>query len=396
MKRRHVLRTASGIAAAGVLGTTITGTVAADCDVVTPNGPFPPETAEENYESFISNEALYDRLHHLENRTNVEYEELGETWQGRPIPYAKVGSGDFHVFHTNQQHGDEQPATEAALRVLRDLGNGQGRSDILDELTIHFLVRHNPDGWAPADDNETPTRSNGRPDDICHDGPYFGRNQCGPADPNRQHYFQFDEETLAEVDGDAFDEEIGIPDENPSPETQAMIDKVEEVDADLIVDWHTQFTYHDQNCDMVNVSLAWPFNPHAPDDAVDLSKQVAGAFWDGVQGRANGNASIFPGGTTANICRNAYGVAGRGSVLVEQRGQAPQLNNASNGRIIRHSLNMYEQLHEEAASGDLTERDPDYADGLWDVGRDWFWRDLPSADLDEEVEEYWEEHLNSH
>lgn len=395
-----MLQSVGGIAAASTLGLAATGTAAAECEKVTPNGPFPPETAAENYQGFLSNEQLYDRLHRLENRSNVEYEEIGETWEGRPIPYATVGRGDFHIFHTTQQHGDEQPGTEAALDVLQVLGNGRGNDDILDEVTIHVIPRHNPDGWAPAGDNETPTRSNGRPESECHDNPYTSwwqpTTQCGPVDPNRQHYFQFDDETLAQVDPDAFDPEIGVPDENPSPETQAMLGKVEEVDADVVVDWHTQFTYHDQNCDMVNVSLAWPFNNSAPEDAVNLSKQVTGALWDGVQGRANGNASIFPGGTTANIARNAHGVAGRGSVLVEQRGQAPQLNNASKGRLIRQAKNMFNRFHEEAASGDLTDRDPDYADALWDVGRDWFWRDLPSADLDEETEQYWEEHLNSH
>lgn len=392
MRRRHVLRSMSGIAAASALGVTVTGTAAADCERIVPGGPFPPETAEENYEAFMSNEELYDRLHRLEQRTNVEYEEIGETWEGRPIPYAKVGSGDYHVFHTTQQHGDEQPGTEAALQVLQRLGNGRGGGDVLDELTIHVIPRHNPDGWAPADDNETPTRENGRPDDVCHDGPYFGENQCGPVDPNRQHYFGIDPDLLAEVDDIDPDQ---IPDENPSPETQAMLEKTDEVDADLVVDWHTQFTYHDDDCEMINVSMFWPINPAAPQEAQDLSKRTVAAMRDAVQGRANGNVSRYPGGTTANIARNAHGVLGRGSVLVEQRGQAPWLNNASNGRLVTHARFMLQALHEEAASGELFERSPDEVDDLENFHGNFFWKDLPEEEQ-EEAEAWWEEYQRSH
>lgn len=392
MKRRHVLRSAGSIAAASALGAAATGTATADCDRIVPGGPFPPDNAKENYEAFASNEELYDYLHRLEQRTNVEYEEIGETWQGRPIPYAKIGSGEYHVFHTTQQHGDEQPGTEAALQVLREFGNGRGNDDILDELTIHVIPRHNPDGWAPADDNETPTRTNARPASECHDGPYFGAGQCGPVDPNRQHYFGIDPDVLAEADGIDPDQ---IPEENPSPETQAMLEKSAAVDPDLVVDWHTQFTYHDDDCNMVNVSMFWPINPATPQDAQDLSKRAVAAMRDGVQGRANGNVSRYPGGTTANIARNAHGVLGRGSVLVEQRGQAPQLNNASNGRLVRQAKFMFDALHEEAASGALFDRSPNEVDDLENVHRNSFWKDLP-ADEQEAAREWWEEHQRSH
>ncbi|WP_331233814.1 M14 family zinc carboxypeptidase [Natronorarus salvus] len=399
MKRRHILQSVGGIAAASTLGIAVTGTAVADCDKITPNGPFPPETAAENYQGFLSNEQLYDRLHRLENRSNVEYEEIGETWEGRPIPYATIGSGDFHVFHTTQQHGDEQPGTEAALDVLQVLGNGRGNDDILDEVTIHVIPRHNPDGWAPAGDNETPTRSNARPESECHDNPYASwwqpTTQCGPVDPNRQHYFQFDDQTLAQVDPDAFDADVGIPDENPSPETQAMLDKVEEVGADLVVDWHTQFTYYDDDCDMINVSMAWPYNEAAPDEAVDLSKRGVAALRDGVQGRANGNVSRYPGGTTVNIARNAHGVAGRGSILIEQRGQASELNNASRGQLVRHAKFMFDNLHAELASGALFERSPDEVDDLQNFHNNSFWKDLPE-EQQAEAEAWWEEERHSH
>jgi hypothetical protein len=393
MKRRHVLRSVGGIAATSTLGAGVIGTAAAeDCDRITPGGPFPPDTAEENYSRFMTNAELYDRLEHLDQQSAVEYEIVGETGQGNPIPYAKLGDGDYNVFHVTQQHADEQPATEAVLDLLQQWGNGNGASHILDEVTIHAIPRINPDGWVPAESNETPTRENMRPDDECHDGPYFGLNQCGPVDPNRQHYFGVDPSVLAEFDG--IDPDL-IPDENPSPETQAMLDTVDEVDPDIVVDWHTQFTYHDADCELINVSMFWPINEATPQGAQDLSKQGVAAMRDAVQGRANGNVSRYPGGTTANIARNAYGVQGRGSILVEQRGQAPQLNNASGGQLIRHTKFMFEAIHEEAASGELFDRSPDEVDDLENFHGNFYWKDLPE-DEQEEAEAWWEEYQKSH
>jgi len=321
-----------------------------------------PETANINYNSFTSNEKLYETLEALADRSNLVYEPIGETWRGRPIPYARVDGGDTDVFYTAQQHGDENHVAEAALQLLRRFAAGGRRVDsILDELTLHVVPRHNPDGWAPADDNETPQRRNGRPDDICHDGPYFGENQCGPVDPNRQHYFGIDPDILEEADG--IDPDL-IPDENPSPETQAMLDKAEEVGADMVMDFHHQFTLRNDDCELINASTLWPLNEAAPEDAVDLSRQISAYSYQQTKDLGHTTWDTYPGGTTANIARNGHGVRGRGSVLFEFRGQAPDLGNASKGRLVTVINTVMNELLEGIGSGELYDVDPADADDI--------------------------------
>lgn len=385
MRRRDTLKAFGGIAGAGMFGTSTVSAKDCNGDYIKPGGPFLPETANINYTAFTSNEKLYEILEQLDDTTNLEYEPIGETWEGRPIPYARIDGGDTDVFYTAQQHGDENHVAEAALKLLKRFATGGGKVDtILDELTLHVIPRHNPDGWAPADKNQDPQRENARPDDICHDGPYFGANQCGSVDPNRQHYFGIDPEILAEADG--IDPAL-IPDENPSPETQAMLDKADEVGADMVMDWHHQFTLRNDDCELINSSTKWPLNPAAPEDAVNLSRQISAYAYQQTKDLGHTTWDTYPGGTTANIARNAHGVLGRGSVLFEFRGQASDLGNASNGKLVTVINTIMNELLEGIGSGDLYDVDPDDADDIPPRG-DYFWKELPRSEWGPEHEAY--------
>ncbi|MFC6765495.1 M14 family zinc carboxypeptidase [Natrinema soli] len=385
MRRRNILKTIGGIAGAGIVGTV---TVSADdCpgDFIKPGGPFPPETANINYNSFTSNETLYNTLEKLDTKSNLEYEPIGETWEGRPIPYVRIDGGDTDVFYVTQQHGNEQHTTEAVLKLLQKFAAGGRQVDkILDELTLHVIPRHNPDGWAPADDNEMPQRENARPEDICHDGPYFGPDQCGPVDPNRQHYFGIDPDVLADADG--INPDL-IPDENPSPETQAMLDRTAEVDADIICDWHHQGTYRNEDCELINASTLWPLNEAAPEAAVNLSRKISAHAYQETKDLGHTTWDTYPGGTTANIARNGHGVRGRGSVLFEFRGQAEDLGNAGNGMITTIINTVMNEILEGLASDELYEVDPAAADDIPPRG-DYFWKELPREEWNPEHEAY--------
>ncbi|RZH67421.1 M14 family zinc carboxypeptidase [Natrinema altunense] len=385
MRRRILLKALSGIAGVGTVGT---GPGSADgCrgDFVKPGGPFPPDTASINYNSFTSNETLYRTLEKLDARSSLEYEPIGETWEGRPIPYVRIDGGDTDVFYVTQQHGDEQHTTEAALQLLTKFAAGGRRTaDILNEVTLHVIPRHNPDGWAPADETETPARENGRPADVCHHDPYYGPDQCGSVDPNRQHYFAVDPDVLAEVDGIDPDR---IPDENPSPETQAMLDKADEVDADIVCDWHHQFTLRNDECELINASTRWPLNAAAPDEAVALSRRISAYAYQETADLGHTTWDTYPGGTTANIARNAHGVLGRGSVLFEFRGQASDLGNAANGRLVTVINTVMTDILTGIASGELYAVDPAAADEIPPRG-DYFWKELPRSEWTPEHEAY--------
>lgn len=348
MRRRDALKAFGGIAGAGILGTGTTS--AQDCgDHIVPGGPFPPDTANINYGSFTSNDELYNTLAKLAEKSNVHYEPIGETWGGRDVPYARVGGGDTDVFYVTQQHGDEQIGTEAALRLLQNFGkSSKPVADILDEVTLHVIPRINPDGWAPVADSEDPNRT----------------NAIG-VDPNRQH-----------------DYPPGSTD-NPSPEAQAMIDKVYEIDADMVVDYHGQFTYRSDDCELINTSLFWPINSRAPQDAVELSKQIVGLSYLNVDNQYGHTVfSRYPGSTNPAIARNAYGIQGRGSVLVEQRGQAADLGNAGNGKLVRIAYAIMTEILEGVATGELYDIDPNVAENMPEE-REFYWKDLPAEEYHE-------------
>ncbi|HEY7508882.1 MAG TPA: M14 family zinc carboxypeptidase [Vicinamibacteria bacterium] len=75
-------------------------------------------------------------------------EEVGRSFEGRPIHLLKVGRGARSVLLWSQMHGDEPSATPALLDVARHLlasGDPASRR-ILDELTLLMVPMLNPDG----------------------------------------------------------------------------------------------------------------------------------------------------------------------------------------------------------------------------------------------------------
>ncbi len=350
MDRRNTLKLIGSVAGVSLFGAT----------TATANEPW----AREETKRFLTHAEVQDLLGNFERRARVPFETkvIGESLEGRELTVAKVGSGDTDVFFASEQHGNEPTGTEALLRVLRRLSAGH---DILDELTIHGLPMVNPDG---AMRNQ---RENARPDDYCYEDPFFGE-QCGPADPNRQHYFELPEEILPGPK----------PDENPSPETQAMLDYVLDLDPLWVADLHTQGgMYYDEEevpGDMLHASNFWPIADEADPDAVEISQRLNVAMYDEVDGFGNAQLSVYPGGDTVNIGRNAYATYGYGSILCEMTGQLDDRGEAMEGQLTRIMAAECETILEETADGSLYDRDPARVDEIpdrpFDAG-DWPWEE---------------------
>lgn len=86
-------------------------------------------------------------------RQNSAYEIVlaGESFEGRPIHYLKIGHGPRVILLWTQMHGDEATATMATFDILNFLdGNNDGFDDarklILAETTLYFVPMLNPDG----------------------------------------------------------------------------------------------------------------------------------------------------------------------------------------------------------------------------------------------------------
>lgn len=310
MKRRDTLKWIGGAAGLGIIGT---GTATAD----------PPAEQQRRYDY----EGLLDELERIERSSqgSVSLAFAGESLEGREIPVASVGNGETDVFIDTEQHGNEPTGTSAAVEVLRSLGSGGNNvRGVLDALTVHMMLMVNPDG---AERNQR----------VNADG----------VDPNRNHDYQPGSE------------------DNPSPEAQAMIDAVDEIDPLWVADLHTQTgDYIDDDDNSVTASNYWPIASGVPEDAQDLSKQMNWAMYDEVSQYGYANITQYPGGTNPAIARNAYGLQDRGSVLLEATGQADDRGPRMEGMMIRLMNEEVTTLLEGTVDGSLFDIDPNNAEEI--------------------------------
>ncbi len=86
-----------------------------------------------------------------------------------------------------------------------------------------------------------------------------------------------------------------------------------------MIDLHGQATPLDANRDMVTGSTLWPTAPGVLPDVVHLSKQVVSTLLSAMDKIAHANFSLYNGGPEPGISRNAYGLLGSASVLMEHR-----------------------------------------------------------------------------
>lgn len=240
----------------------------------------------------ISNEQLVRVLDLLErtSRGRVEVHSVGTTNEGRPIQLATVGHGPVRIMYISQQHGDEPLGTPAAVRALWTLGvpNTPFNRRLLDQVTLQVIVRANPDGHAHGwRFNFDPTAN-----------PEFGERGKG-YDINRYH-----NPGLA-------------PENNPVPEAATIQRVYRAFRPSIVVDYHGQGRYAFPDGREVTTSIMWPTNPQTPAGAVTRSKQVVALTNDVLTRGLGAVVSQYPGGDYEGIARNAYGLLGSASMLME-------------------------------------------------------------------------------
>lgn len=99
---------------------------------------------------YRTNEQVTRDLQQLEQHTDrIQLREIGRSAHlGDPIWEATIGSGNTRIHAHDQIHGDEPAGTEVTLLLLRQLAEGTSPQveHLLDNLTITFVPRSNPDG----------------------------------------------------------------------------------------------------------------------------------------------------------------------------------------------------------------------------------------------------------
>ena len=84
-------------------------------------------------------------------KENFKVTKVGESIEGRPLQLISAGEGDVDIFLWSQMHGDESTATMAIFDILNFLDSEaflEEKEEMLKNVKLHFLPMLNPDGAA--------------------------------------------------------------------------------------------------------------------------------------------------------------------------------------------------------------------------------------------------------
>ncbi|PRX96244.1 M14 family zinc carboxypeptidase [Allonocardiopsis opalescens] len=283
-----------------------------------------------------SNEELAEELAEIADRSRgrVEVRSIGDSNQGRPVWAARIGDGPVRIQYISQQHGNEPLGAPAALEYVRTLGLGNSfwHRWLRSRVTVDVIVRANPDGHVHD------WRYNYDPDAD----PEYGQAGQG-YDINRYH------------------DPAVAPDDNPATEAGHIQRAYAEFRPDIVVDYHMQGRYIDDEGREITASLLWPTHPDVADSDVEAAQQVSVVAERAITRLVPGsNVSLYPGGDYQGIARNAYGLRGSASVLIELSDMGAEHEQAQ----IRSAYAAMLAVTQSAADGSLRRIDPDRAEQI--------------------------------
>ena len=304
-----------------------------------PNGPWEVPTQEETLSAIRDYDQLIATLESIVNArpdaAELSYSPFHAKGSGRAIPIVTIGHGDRGMMLIANQHGDEYVVSNSAVEIIRALTrNSSWARSVRDELTITIMPRVNIDGF-DANPSGSPWRVNVDPN-VCPTGPcpaFYTRGRG--YDINRYHSY-----LLSDPLDDPNTGPVGVGQgDNPVPEALAVRGAYDAAGGpgvvEVAMDLHHQGTPLDASGDLVTGSTLWP-NATATAaqlgissqfaDVIFRSKQVVATLLNAVGEYGYANFSRYPGTTPPGISRNAYGLLGSASVLVELRGVGQKAN----------------------------------------------------------------------
>lgn len=368
MHRRKIsaLLASAAMGAAMTAGATVPMALA-DPPETTPGGPWGGDN--DNLNSLHSYEEMWTALSKLADRGRIDLEPAPlQTNLGRDIPVVTVGDGPIPVMFIANQHGNEYVVSEAMMDLIKKIsGNSPDARAIQDALTVTIVPRVNVDGFdgdvTDARGTTTPWRQNWDP--TCEVGCDFWLEGRG-YDINRYHSYGATPYDNPYVEGEDTLNEV--------PEAIAMRTLWDERQPVLIVDFHHQGTYVDEDGRMITGSIMWP---NAVDTAAELgisdefaetiteSQRAVSVMVDAVQDKGYANITRYPSTETPGIARNAYALLGSASVLFEMRGSIGQ---RSSGYIARTAMLSGYELLKAVADGSWETADLSVVEELPDRG----------------------------
>lgn len=290
-----------------------------------PNGPWPGEN-DSNLAGLRSYEQLWSTLENIENRAQGAFDlspaPLASN-TGREIPVVTIGDGPTPIMIVAQQHGNEYVVSEGMIEIIRSIsGNSQAAKEIRDAVTATIVPRVNVDGFdadiTDEDGDAPPWRQNYDP--TCTEFCEFYADGRG-YDINRYHSYT----------DNPFDHPYkpGDDNDNPVPESIAMRLLWDERQPEIVMDFHHQGSYVDDEGGLITGSTMWPNAVEEAErlgiadefaETIELSQRVVTTMLMELEQYGFANITRYPSTSTPGIARNAYGLLGSGSVLFELRG----------------------------------------------------------------------------
>ena len=258
---------------------------------------------------------------------------IGRSNEGRALRLATVGRGPTRLLYVTQQHGDEPLGTPAAVRMLWSLGvpRTAWHHWLLSRVTIDVVVQANPDGAA--------------------------RNQRYNHDPAATGDYA---EPGVGYDMNRFHNPLTPSADNPVPESRAILRLWHATRPQIVVDYHMQGRYRQPDGRETTASILWPTTPLAAGAAVTAGRRLAVVNDAAMTRVAKANVTLYPGGDYEGIARNAYGILGSASLLVE-------LSDLPAEQVefqIRTAFVSMLATAQAAADGSLRRADPARADAI--------------------------------
>lgn len=323
---------------------------------------------------------------------------------GRDVPYVVIGNGPTKVLLIAQQHGDEMETSDSAVNLIRTLVNNSASSKAIRKaLTVIVVPRVNVDGFDGENPDGTPLmgatgtatppwRQNWDPRFTVNPLPAFYQRGRG-YDINRYHGFRpecpLDNPnypnftTVAGVmscENFDIDSTPGsnymVSQGNPVPEAKNVRWLSDQYKPVAVLDMHHQGTRVNDGF-MVTASTLYPTAVQTAErlvtggDAGALNRFTAGQTMAKrvvvlialkLAQYPYARLSRYPGGTEPGISRNAYGLLGAGSVLLELRGGIGTKSGGYIQKIGYHA--SYAIVEELAKDPTLSAFDPNLADVL--------------------------------
>ena len=366
------IRAAAALGAV-ILGGALAGPAAAQ---TTPGGPWSQPNQNESLSSIRDYDELVKTMRQYVQRSggaaSFSWGAYAAKGSGRRIPIATVGSGDRKMVVIANQHGNEFTVSNSALELIRALtSNAAGAKAIRRELTLTVIPRVNVDGF-----DATPTGSPWRynVDPFCSANcPAFYEEDQG-FDINRYHSY---------LTGDPLDDPNTGPvttgqGDNPVPEALTVRNAYDAAgggdEVEVVLDLHHQGTYRDPDGSMVTAATTWPNATETADELgireafdedIETSKKVVSTLLTATDRKGYANFSRYPGTLPPGISRNAYGLLGSASVLIEMRGD---IGAKSNGYIAKTAYVASASVVEALADGSLYRTSTARAEALKERG----------------------------